>query len=90
MFYFNIDAIKHPYLVTIGMITAFPFFIMLMIIGLILMFIIMIPVGAIMGVGYGILKYYYLLCLLIPLLPLAAIIGVLTLPLMFLKEKGIP
>jgi len=90
MFYFNIDGVKHPMWVIALMVTIFPFLMIGGILAVVGTFAIMVPVGAIMGIGYALLKYFYLLCLVIILLPFAAVIGAVMLPFMFTFEKSIP
>ena len=90
MFYFSMDDIKYPFLLAALMIALFPFLAITFVLIIVVAFVIMIPVGAIMGVGYSLLKFYYLLCIVILLLPVGALVGALVLPFLFTFQKAIP
>jgi len=90
MYYFSMDEIKHPLVLVSIMIALFPFIVIAVILALIICFVIMIPVGVIMGIGYCLMKYYYLLCLVILLLPIGALIGAISIPFIFMIQKAIP
>ena len=90
MFYFNVDEVRYPLLIAALMIAFFPFLAIAVTLAMIVAFVVMIPVGALMGIGYTLVKFYCLLCIVIILLPIGAVVGSVMLPFMFTIQKGIP
>jgi hypothetical protein len=90
MFYFNVEEVKHPLLIAALMIAFTPLLALLVILAMILVFVVMIPVGALMGIGYTLIKFYCLLCIVLVLLPVGAVVGAVILPLIFTAQKSIP
>ncbi len=72
------------------MVAFAPFLAVAVVLAIILAFVVMIPVGALMGIGYALIKFYWLLCIVFLLLPIGAVVGAVILPLVFTAQKSIP
>ncbi len=90
MYYFEMEEVKHPMVIVALMIAFFPFFLVFVIFAMVASFGFMVPVGALMGIGYTLIKFYWLCCIVIPLLPIGALVGAVMLPVLFILQKAIP
>lgn len=90
MYYFNVDEVKHPILVVALMVAFFPFPALLAVMVIMISLVMMIPVGVLMGIGYTLIKFYWLCCIVLLLLPIGALIGAIILPFLFIVQKAIP
>jgi hypothetical protein len=83
MLYFEPNEIKLPLLLAIAMVLLLPLLIILSILATILCFVVMIPVGFVMGLGTAIIKFIHLCCLVILILPIAGAVGAIVFPFYF-------
>jgi hypothetical protein len=90
MYYFNMEEVKHPMLIIALMVAFFPFLVLFTVLAIVASSGLMVPVGALMGIGYTLIKLYWLCCIVIPLLPIGALVGAVILPVVFITQKAIP
>lgn len=83
MVYFNANEVKLPILIAILMVLLLPLLLVFSTIALISCFIIMIPVGFLMGLGLTFMKFLHLFCLVIVILPIGGAVGALAFPFYF-------
>ena len=83
MVYFNTDSIRFPLQIAVLMVLLLPILIILSAVIILGCFILMIPVGFVMGLGLTILKFIHLFCLVILILPIGGAIGALAFPFYF-------
>lgn len=90
MYYFDMEEVRHPMVMVVMMVVFFPFLVGFVVLAMVASFGFMVPVGALMGIGYTLIKFYWLCCIVIPLLPIGALVGAVMLPVLFILQKAIP
>ncbi len=90
MFYFNMDDIKLPLIIATLMIMLIPLLAVISMLGIVICFLVMIPVGFVMGLGLTIIKYYHLFCFVVIILPLGGVAGGVIFPFYFTFGQVLP
>lgn len=83
MVYFDVDEVKCKLLIAIVMMILMPVLMVLSAIVIAACFVVMIPVGFVMGLGLTIVKFIHLLCFVFILLPIGGAVGALAFPFYF-------
>lgn len=83
MIYFTADEVKLPLLLAVLMVLLLPILFVFSAIAILACFILMIPVGFVMGLGLAFMKFIHLFCLVIIILPIGGAVGALAIPFYF-------
>ena len=83
MIYFTANEVKLPLLLAVVMVLLLPILFIFSALANIACFIIMIPVGFVMGLGLTFMKFIHLFCLVIIILPIGGAVGALAFPFYF-------